>query len=521
MIIPIPEDSVANCRRLAAQIAQDVQKDISSMSTVSIERSLLRLMGIEGVDEEKVPLVNRVVDAVFRSRGLEEGVLYWIGNALCEMGFPLQEICQRVADDSLDLFHLPRHDFSQIQSQVEAVALDSLSHLFHKRAERRLFQQGFSPTLPPLLYVIVATGNIYDDIAQARAAGEQGADVIAVIRSTAQSLLDYVPEGITTEGFGGTFATQANFRLMREALDEVSEKNSRYIRQVNYCSGLCMAEIATLGIKEGLDILVNDAIYGVLFRDLNMVRIMIDQSFSRFLLGLFDLVIVTGEDNLIKTVDAFQNYHIVLVSQFINEQLAKQAGMKESQIGLGHAAELDPSLEDSLLWELAQAQLIRQLFPSSPIKFMPPTSHKSGNIFFAHALDTLFNLVSVWTEQEIVLLGMPTEATHTPYVQDRFLSLESALHVRRAARHFSWELQFKKDGAVQKRALEVISKAEKTLEQVVQEGLWTALAKGYFSQIRRERRGGRGHEGVFRKGEFYLNPFLKPELIEIARQKRR
>jgi len=30
-----------------------------------------------------------------------------------------------------------------------------------------------------------------------------GADIIAVIRSTAQSLLDYIPYGPTTEGFGG------------------------------------------------------------------------------------------------------------------------------------------------------------------------------------------------------------------------------------------------------------------------------------------------------------------------------
>jgi beta-lysine 5,6-aminomutase alpha subunit len=98
----------------------------------------------------------------------------------------------------------------------------------------------------PLLYVIVATGNIYDDVIQARAAAQAGADAIAVIRSTAQSLLDYVPHGATTEGFGGTYATQENFRIMREALDDESRKLGRYIRLTNYCSGLCMAEIAAL-----------------------------------------------------------------------------------------------------------------------------------------------------------------------------------------------------------------------------------------------------------------------------------
>src|SRR5437764_10211584 len=115
----------------------------------------------------------------------------------------------------------------------------------------------------PWKYVIVATGNIHDDVEQARAAAQQGADVIAVIRSTAQSLLDYVPHGPTTEGFGGTYATQENFRIMREALDEESQKLGRYIHLTNYSSGLCMPEIAFMAAYERLDMRRNCALYGI------------------------------------------------------------------------------------------------------------------------------------------------------------------------------------------------------------------------------------------------------------------
>ena len=52
----------------------------------------------------------------------------------------------------------------------------------------------------PWIYLIVATGDIYEDIPQAQAAAREGADVIAVIRSTGQSLLDYVPEGADPRG---------------------------------------------------------------------------------------------------------------------------------------------------------------------------------------------------------------------------------------------------------------------------------------------------------------------------------
>ena len=81
----------------------------------------------------------------------------------------------------------------------------------------------------PWIYLIVATGDIYEDIPQAQAAAREGADVIAVIRSTGQSLLDFVPEGATREGFAGTYATQENFRLMRAALDETS-RGARSLR---------------------------------------------------------------------------------------------------------------------------------------------------------------------------------------------------------------------------------------------------------------------------------------------------
>jgi beta-lysine 5,6-aminomutase alpha subunit len=81
---------------------------------------------------------------------------------------------------------------------------------------------------PPLLYVIVASGNIYEDCSAAVVAAEAGAQIIAVIRSTAQSLLDFEPFGPTTEGFGGTYATQGDFRFMREALDAVSRENPHH-----------------------------------------------------------------------------------------------------------------------------------------------------------------------------------------------------------------------------------------------------------------------------------------------------
>jgi len=67
---------------------------------------------------------------------------------------------------------------------------------------------------------------------------------------------------------------------------------------------------------------------------------------------------------------------------------------------------------------------------------MPPTRYKTGNIFFSHVMDTLFNIVSILTDQEIQLLGMLTEALHTPFVQDRYLSIENAQYIKNNLKYY-------------------------------------------------------------------------------------
>jgi beta-lysine 5,6-aminomutase alpha subunit len=384
----------------------------------------------------------------------------------------------------------------------------SMERIKANRKRRENYIETIGEGQKPYLYIIVATGNIYEDVIQAQAGARQGADIIAVIRTTGQSLLDYVPYGATTEGFGGTFATQENFRIMRKALDEVGEEVGRYIRLCNYCSGLCMPEIAVMGALEGLDVMLNDALYGILFRDINMQRTLIDQYFSRVINGFAGVIINTGEDNYLTTADAFEQAHTVLASDLINEQLAFAAGLPEEQMGLGHAFEMTPDLENGFLYELAQAQMIREIFPKAPLKYMPPTKFMTGNIFRGHIQDALFNEIAIWTGQGLQLLGMMTEAIHTPFMSDRYLSIENAQYIFRNMKNIGDDLEFKKDGIMQTRAKKVLDDAIELLEKMTKEGLFKALEKGIFADIKRPFDGGKGLAGVFEKGEHYYNPFI-------------
>ena len=506
---------VEYARGLAKKIADQVQEFVEQYTTVAVERTLSRLMGIDGVDENQVPLPNVVVDTLKEKGVLSEGVLFFIANAMIQTGLKPQQIAEQVAEGKLDITKVVTRDAKKIAETLQPVIDENVNKIRarHDRRDHYLNTIGEGPK--PYLYIIVATGNIYEDVVQAQAGARQGADVIAVIRTTGQSLLDYVPYGATTEGFGGTFATQENFRIMRKALDEVGEELGRYIRLCNYCSGLCMPEIAVMGAFEGLDVMLNDALYGILFRDINMQRTLIDQYMSRIINGFAGVIINTGEDNYLTTADAVEAAHTVLASDLINEQLAFSAGLKEEQMGLGHAFEMDPMLENGFLLELAQAQMTREIFPKATLKYMPPTKFMTGNIFRGHIQDALFNMIGIWTHQGIQLLGMPTEAIHTPFMSDRYLSIENAKYIFNNMHSIGEEMEFREGGICRERAKLVLNNTIALLEEIVKEGLFTALEKGIFGDVKRPKNGGKGLEGVTQKGENYYNPF-----VEIMKGKR-
>ncbi len=500
---------VESARKIARIIANDTQKFIDKHTTTSTERTICRLLGIDGIDEFGVPLPNVVVDHIQKMELINNGIALYLGNTILHTNLSPQNIAEKISQEQLDMTDFPLRNISEIKEVLSSIIQKNLNIIKRNKQRREELINRYGEKTEPLIYLIVATGNIFEDIVQGQAAARQGADVIAVIRSTGQSLLDYVPYGVTSEGFGGTYATQENFRLMRSALDTVSEEVGRYIRLTNYCSGLCMPEIAVMGAFERLDMMLNDALYGILFRDINMQRTIIDQYFSRMINAYAGVIINTGEDNYLTTDDAYNAAHTVLASQFINEQFAKLAGLSDEQMGLGHAFEMNPERENGFVYELAQAQMAREIFPNAPLKYMPPTKYMTGNIFKGHVQDTLFNIITILTNQRIHLLGMLTEAIHTPFMSDRALSIENARYIFNNMKDLGDEIMFKEGGIMQRRANEVLNKALELLTEIEKEGLFKTIEKGIFAQIKRPIDGGKGFDGVIPKDKDYFNPFLE------------
>ena len=468
--VPMDAGKVMRCRDIAERIAADVQRYIDTHTTVGVERTILRAYGAEGVDHEGVPLVNTAVDCYARAGLLGRGIAFFLGRAL--LGGKDGAERRRVPAFSAEL---DAGDNEPGLDAVRHVLVDpteaALARIDTARDEREELKRRVPTGPTPLKYVIVATGNIFDDAVQAKAAAHAGADVVAVIRATAQSLLDDVPHGATTEGYGGTFATQENFRIIRRALNEFSQAGGRYVLQANYSSGLCMAEIAGWPPSRGSTYFSTTPCTGSCFATSTCaghLSYSIRVASVHCPRGHHDQY---GEDNYLTTANAVEKAHTVLASQFINEAFALRAGLRTAQMGLGHAYEIDPWLEDSFLSGNGAGA-------AHPTDFRLPSDQMDA----ADQTQNGRHLLCSCARRSIRSRRGNDKAVHRAlgHVQrGRFTTRadgplprpKATRYVYNACKHLGDEMEFRTDGIVARRAVQVLDEALELLVAVERDSI--------------------------------------------------
>jgi beta-lysine 5,6-aminomutase alpha subunit len=98
--------TIRKARALARKAGAPVVSLAKRHTTVSVERAVLRLAGLEGADVEGIPWVNRVVDVVRDEAGLEPGVALPVWDAMLRTGDDLLTVAQKAAAGSVT-FRVP------------------------------------------------------------------------------------------------------------------------------------------------------------------------------------------------------------------------------------------------------------------------------------------------------------------------------------------------------------------------------------------------------------------------------
>ena len=164
--------TVRQARSLAKKAGRPIVKLARQHTTVSVERATLRLAGLSTADPDGTPWVNRLVDAVRGDVGLEHGIALPVWDALRRnAGFDLTDLAQHAASGRVR-FDIPEgRDADRARSAARKQVAAGVRAIDAKRRERaRLVRRWGDPLQKPWIYLIVATGDIYEDIPQAQAA---------------------------------------------------------------------------------------------------------------------------------------------------------------------------------------------------------------------------------------------------------------------------------------------------------------------------------------------------------------
>ena len=137
--------------------------------TVSVERAVLRLAGLQGADPDGMPWVNRLVDAIREATGLEHGVALPAWDAMVTGGYPDLRTLAVDATAGLAKFRLPTGADADTAREAAARSVKKGIDLIDgRRAERDRMIAATSDPPMPWIYLIVATGDIYEDIPRRR-----------------------------------------------------------------------------------------------------------------------------------------------------------------------------------------------------------------------------------------------------------------------------------------------------------------------------------------------------------------
>ena len=120
---------VDRARQSAANIAKDTQDFIDQHTTVTVERAVCRLLGIDGVNEMDVPMPNVVVDHLMANSILPVGAAWYIGNAMVETGLDPQGVAEAIDRGELDMSKLPAHSDADIRAAINPVVEKTITRI--------------------------------------------------------------------------------------------------------------------------------------------------------------------------------------------------------------------------------------------------------------------------------------------------------------------------------------------------------------------------------------------------------
>lgn len=469
--LTLDRDRIESCRKISEKVARNLQDVVDHHTTISVERAVLRLFGIEEAYKGR-PLVDAVLNTL-GPEDLSKGICYWLGRALVSQRTTPISFCLRVAEGRLRFQELPDVDPEEIRVVLVPLAEGAISRIEQAKETRKKRLRSLPPSPRPLRYVTLSTSSVEEQREEARSAILQGADCIDI---GSVPHLELLPE---------------RYRLFRNLLDEISDREGRYIRLIASATDGQIAEVTTIAALEKVDYLSGDLFCDVLGGKGTVKQNLIEHQFARRVMACAGIVLNTGV-NL--PAASGGNYSQAIATHFLTESLSLAGGMAFDQIGLGHPFRWSPESEELLLHEMSGSCLIRELFPKAPLKYLPPSPDSLPEDLNPRFLQWLYHWVALVTGQEIF------------QVKDVKGDLRQLAMMKPLAEGFMDEMEFASNGKLVRRARTFLDDAFHLLQRVERYGFLKSFEEGLFGNASLLST---SDEGSIHKGDHYYNPLLE------------
>lgn len=506
--LTLDRDKIDKCRELAEHLLHPINKYVKLHSTHSTETAVLRLLGLNDIWEDKknntrTPMANLVVEKL-NSKQLSSGVATWIAAAKAiNPRLPISKLAIKIINGSINLNQLQETKPDAAKKALKSWVHESYKKLeFSKRTKDKKRYKGTRHHGP--LRAISLSANSIDDLKdQVSKYAKKGADVIILENSSAQKKLAHLPiEDFDTEN-QRPFINEEVIKTIRQILDELSYEEKRYIRLAISGGGYCSPELAAIGAFKFTDYVMADPIHDILFHDLNPKKTLIDQSFTKFILSRSGQNLHTQEEYLFDILEAEKAHPQVLCSHFLNEQLSKSAELRDEQMGLTHAFAMKTDIEDSLIYEISMAELVREVFNRHPLKYTISTKNLSDNQRFNEIVQSHYHFVGMLTHQSLQVMNIPSTSKDIP------LSIESGTYIAKAGYSIYDETNYNTNGKIVRKARTILDSTHEILEKMDRVGFFESLEEGNLAQQKTSKDDGLGADKIFQKSRNYYNPFME------------
>jgi D-ornithine 4,5-aminomutase subunit beta len=322
----------------------------------------------------------------------------------------------------------------------------------------------------------------------------------------------------TPQGVGGVPITRKQVRFQRKALDYIEEEVGRPINYHSYVSGVAGPEVAVMFAEEGMNGAHQDPQYNVLYRNINMIRSVVDACESKTIMAWAGMAQIDGAHNANATArEAWKVMPELIVQHAINALFSEKVGIPKSLICLSTVPPTAPPAP-CVYMDLPYAVALRDLLGDYRMRAQMNTKYMEASARENTVTHVLNILISKLAGADIQSTITPDEGRNVPWHIYNVEACDTAKQAFNGLDGLMDLIRLKDDGPLREKAREIKERACLFMEEIVEAGgYFNAVERGFFvdSGCYPERNGdgiaraidtGVGADTVYSRDEDYLAP---------------